>query len=131
MMSDPKTTPRSHPGRIVYGVATAALAAGLLFWQPTEFGVKLAILSSLTVVCPLVPLIDRASRRMAARHVEDATGPRMAARPRVGASPTWRTPALVAAVIIAVATPVDTIALTANSQIAYIERGLTGMHNPQ
>lgn len=60
MMSDPQTAPKSRDGRIVYGAATAVIAAGLTYFQPTEFGMKLAILSSLVVVCALVPLIERA-----------------------------------------------------------------------
>jgi len=30
-----------------------------------------------------------------------------------------------------VAAPIDTIALTSDAQISYIEQGLTGSHNPQ
>ena len=60
MISDPKTAPREADARIVYGVAIALLAAGLLVLQPSEFGIKVAILAALTVVCALVPLLDRA-----------------------------------------------------------------------
>jgi Na+-translocating ferredoxin:NAD+ oxidoreductase RnfD subunit len=59
MISDPKTAPRQADARIVYGVAIALLAAGLLVLQPSEFGIKVAILAALTVVCALVPLMDR------------------------------------------------------------------------
>ncbi len=51
MMSDPQTAPKCRDGRIVYGAATAVIAAGLTYFQPNEFGIKLAILSSLVVVC--------------------------------------------------------------------------------
>jgi Na+-transporting NADH:ubiquinone oxidoreductase subunit NqrB len=132
MMSDPRTTPRERLGRILYGAATAVLAAGLLFWQPTEFGVKLAILASLTVVCPLAPLIDGVARRIR-RPLADAIGqgrPRPTPRSS-GTAAWWRSPALIAAAIIAVAAPIDTLALTANKQISYIEQGLTGKPNPQ
>lgn len=64
MMSDPATAAKSPPARIVYGVVTAVVAAGLVFFQPTEFGIKVAILSSLTVVCALVPLIEAAAGRL-------------------------------------------------------------------
>src|SRR6202035_3585067 len=55
MMSDPRTTPRTRVGRVIYGAATATVAPALLYWQPTEFGIKVAILASLTFVCALVP----------------------------------------------------------------------------
>lgn len=57
MMSDPQTAPKEQPGRIIYGAATAAVAAGLIAFERTEFGIKVAILASLTVVCALVPMI--------------------------------------------------------------------------
>lgn len=124
MMSDPKTTPRTQRGRIIFGVATAFVAAALLVWQPTEFGVKVSILASLTLVCALVPLIDRIAARD--RGERTSLGTRSW---RAGAR--WRNPALIAAAVIAVAAPIDALALTANTQIGYIERGLTGTHNPQ
>jgi Na+-translocating ferredoxin:NAD+ oxidoreductase RnfD subunit len=62
MMSDPATAARTPAGRIVYGAAT------LIFFQPTEFGIKVAILSSLTLVCALVPLIEAATRRFQGEH---------------------------------------------------------------
>ncbi|MGI8411605.1 MAG: RnfABCDGE type electron transport complex subunit D, partial [Solirubrobacteraceae bacterium] len=57
MMPDPKTAPRTRPGQIVFGTGTALLAVGLLALQPTEFGIKIAILASLTVSCALSPLV--------------------------------------------------------------------------
>src|SRR3989442_4006896 len=63
MMSDPQTAPRAARARIVYGAATAAVAAALLSFQSTEFGIKLAILSSLTVTCALAPLMDKLTWR--------------------------------------------------------------------
>ena len=63
MISDPKTAPREADARIVYGVAIGLLAAGLLVLQPSEFGIKVAILAALTVVCAVVPLLDRVFAR--------------------------------------------------------------------
>jgi len=51
MLSDPQTAPRSPRGRRAYGAAVAFVAAALCYPQTTEFGVKLAILSSLAIVC--------------------------------------------------------------------------------
>jgi Na+-translocating ferredoxin:NAD+ oxidoreductase RnfD subunit len=132
MMSDPKTTPRTRPGRVIYGAATGVLAAGLLVWQPTEFGIKLGILASLTLVCPLVPVIDGLAGRIRWRLAGDPDQPRPETQPprRPGGPRRW-TPALIAAAIIAVAAPIDTLALAANDQLSYIERGLTGSRNPQ
>ena len=128
MMSDPKTTPRTRLGRVIYGVATAAVAAALLFWQPTEFGIKVAILASLTFVCALVPAIDAIASRTPAPlpDARDRTPWRS-----VLASRGWRNPALVAAALIAIAAPIDTVALTGNKQIGLIEQGLTGTKNAQ
>lgn len=108
MMSDPQTAAKRPRGRIVFGAATAALAAALLSFQPTEYGIKVSILASLTVTCCLARL----------------------GWPMRAWSQAPRTPAAVAAVIIALAVPIDTAALAGNDQILYIERGLTG-RNPQ
>lgn len=59
MISDPRTAPESGPGRILFGAAVAAIAAALIATQPTEYGVKVALLSALTMVCSVVPLFDR------------------------------------------------------------------------
>lgn len=133
MMSDPQTSPRGRTGRMIYGAATALVAAALIYFQPTEFGVKLAILSSLTVVCAVVPLIDRL-----ARHLEGPAVDPAAATPSSGAEPRWaglaaasRNPAVVAAAIIAIAAPLNTAALAGNEQLVLIERGLTGEANAQ
>ena len=59
MITDPQTTPKSRAGRVVFGALTALVAAELIYFQTTEFGVKVAILSSLTLTCALVPVIER------------------------------------------------------------------------
>jgi Na+-translocating ferredoxin:NAD+ oxidoreductase RnfD subunit len=58
MISDPRTAPTKAPARIVYGIAIAVLATALITPQPSEFGIKLALLAGLTVVCSFVPLVD-------------------------------------------------------------------------
>ena len=137
MISDPQTAPKTPLGRVTYGVITALVAAFLLFFQTTEFGIKLSILSSLTVSCALVPFIEAMARRRAlqsqassaetAEPAPDARPPRLAERVRKAA---FR-PAVVAAAIIAVAAPVDTARLIGNDQLTAIERGETGTRNPQ
>jgi Na+-translocating ferredoxin:NAD+ oxidoreductase RnfD subunit len=126
MMSDPQTAPRTRVGRMLYGATTALVAAGLISFQPTEFGIKLAILSSLTVVCALVPVIEKVARRID-RPVVDVT----TLAPGAGPAPARlaaavRNPAVAAAVIITVAAPLNTAALAGNEQLLLIERGLTG-----
>ncbi|HEX2028979.1 MAG TPA: RnfABCDGE type electron transport complex subunit D [Nitriliruptorales bacterium] len=130
MMSDPATAPRTPRGRLAFGVLTALLAAALVYPQSTEFGVKLAILSSLTVTCALAALIDRAAGR--AEHARP--GVPVSADPRAvlgRIASTVRRPAVVAAMIIAVAAPLDTLSLADDEHLILIERGLSGDPNPQ
>jgi len=129
MMSDPQTAPRSPLGRIIYGATTATVAAALTFFQTTEFGIKLAILSGLTVVCALVPLIELAARRIAEprdrRPAPDSLP--LSARLRLAAL----NPATIAVVIIALTAVAGTAALANDKQVTAIELGLTGKRNPQ
>lgn len=106
MMSDPQTAARSASGRIAYGIATAAVTGALLVVQTTEFGVKLAILSALTVVCASMPVV-RAARARSWR-------------------PSMPTAAAAATAIIALTAAVGTVALADNQDLIYIEQGLTG-----
>ena len=133
MMSDPQTAPRGRTGRTLYGAATALVASGLIYFQPTEFGIKLAILSSLTVVCAFVPLIESLARRIERPVVDIAVvGPPPRGRPlwaRLAVA--VRNPTIVAAAIIATAAPLNTAALAGNEQLVLIERGLTGEANAQ
>ncbi len=133
MMSDPATAAKMPRGRIIYGAATATLAAALVFVQPTEFGIKVAILSSLTLTCALVPLIDSASGRLrrgpdgdlaAAKSVKP---PSLSRRLRAGTL----TPATIAVIIIALTAVVGTAALAGDKDLTYIERGLTGKRTAQ
>ena len=127
MISDPQTAPKQRAGRMIYGASMAAIAAALLSFQSTEFGIKLSILSSLTVVCALVPFIEAATRKATAR-AEGAPAPAIVDTVR-----DWRrvlgpvrTQVLVAALIISVAAPVNTAALAGNEQLLLIEKGLAG-----
>ncbi|MDQ3932458.1 MAG: hypothetical protein M3252_06445, partial [Actinomycetota bacterium] len=83
MMSDPQTAPKSSQARILFGVGTALLAGGLVWFQPTEFGVKLGILSSLTLTCALVPLLEGATRRLRRRDPDAPVVEPSAPRPRL------------------------------------------------
>jgi len=131
MMSDPQTAPKAPTGRIIYGAGVAVVAAGLISFQPTEFAIKVAILTSLTVVCALVPLIESVSRRLSQQTPVAAQDrpPRIPVRARLSAAA--RRPAVVAAVIIAVAAPLDAAALVGNEQVILIERGQVGAVNAQ
>lgn len=127
MISDPQTAPKVPIGRVIYGAATAAIAAGLLAFQSTEFGVKLAILASLTLVCALVPFLDKALLRRQPAALERLPQREPLTRLRTLAS----RPAIVATAIVALAAPVDTLRLIGNDQLAAIETGQTGVRPPQ
>src|SRR5205814_10349016 len=107
MMSDPQTAPASAAGRRRYGTLTAVTAAALLLFQRTEFGIKLAILASLTVSCARVPAMDRRAG---------------AGRRRFG----WK-PA-VAATVIAVVPLVDLATIVHNREVVRIERRQSPRH---
>jgi Na+-translocating ferredoxin:NAD+ oxidoreductase RnfD subunit len=132
MMSDPQTAPRTSDGRILYGVATALVAAGLTYFQPTEFGIKLAILSSLVVVCALVPVIENGVVRLRQRRLDGEARSPDALPPVPGRLwPAIRNPAVIAAIVVASAAPLNTAALAGNEQLVLIERGLTGEADAQ
>ncbi len=124
MMSDPMTAPRVPSARVIYGAGTAVVAAALVVFQPTEFGIKVAILSSLTLVCAVVPLIEAIGRRRG----QDAA----AREPLTG---WWGVRAFsatsIAIVVIVLTALVGTAALAGNEQLGFIERGLTGPRNAQ
>jgi hypothetical protein len=111
MISDPKTAPRLPRARIIYGIAIAAVASALIWLQPSEFGVKLALLASLTVVCSFVPILDRIRA--------SAASPRRSSRWRMAA------PIAIAAVVITVAVPVGVIRLASDRLLVAIDgRGI-------
>ena len=126
MLSDPQTAPKAPEARILYGAVVAAVAAALTYFQQTEFGIKVSILSSLTLVCAVVPFIESAVRRW---RTGDRPAPVPATQP-VGLA-ALRRPAVVAALIIAVAAPIDTALLSGNKQVILIEQGQVGKANAQ
>ena len=127
MVSDPQTAPKAPWGRVIYGTATAALAAGLLSFQTTEFAIKLSILSSLTVVCALVPLIESVVRRLQAEPEPHPAAALSSSLPRLRQmASAARNPVIVAAAVITLAAPINTAALADDQEILLIERGLAG-----
>ncbi|MHB8508832.1 MAG: hypothetical protein ACYDGR_09320 [Candidatus Dormibacteria bacterium] len=123
MMSDPRTSPGSTRGRILYAALTAVMAVALLAYQPTEFGIKVAILGSLTITCALVLGV----RQVRARHQAPAgTAPGVAGRSLK--------PVVAAVALIAIAVPVGVAALTSDRQLLDLERGALsrpGIPSPQ
>ena len=57
MITDPKTAPRSPTGRLVYAVSLGLLAGVMIAPTVTEYAAKVALLSSLAVVCLALPLL--------------------------------------------------------------------------
>jgi Na+-translocating ferredoxin:NAD+ oxidoreductase RnfD subunit len=57
MITDPKTTPKNTPGRVVYAVAVGLLAALLIAPTKTEFWAKVAVLGALAIVTAARPLL--------------------------------------------------------------------------
>jgi Na+-translocating ferredoxin:NAD+ oxidoreductase RnfD subunit len=57
MITDPKTAPRSPTGRLVYAVALGLLAGVMIAPTITEYAAKVALLSSLAVVCLALPVL--------------------------------------------------------------------------
>ena len=118
MMSDPRTAPGGRWARAGYGAATAAVAVGLVILQPSEFGIKVALLAALTVVCAAVPLLDAAWWR---QHLD-----RQALRAeRPGAHPAFGRAALswLAVITITVTVLVGTLAVAFDPLATEIETG--------
>src|SRR6476661_5067631 len=70
MITDPKTTPKSTRGRIVYAVAIGLLGVLLIAPAQTEFWAKVALLGALAIVCAARPVLVllpriRVDRRLA------------------------------------------------------------------
>lgn len=125
MMSDPRTAPRSPEGRVLFGSATALVALALIAPQPTEFGVKLAVLSSLTVSCALAPLLERAGDAVRGGWRPKPAESSRAAVPAVADLRRFaRRPAMIAVAAVALFAAVDTAALAGDEQLLRIERGL-------
>ncbi len=59
MITDPKTVPMGQVGRVVFGLLVGLVSSLLMAPQTTEFNAKVALLSSLVLVCAARPLLDR------------------------------------------------------------------------
>jgi hypothetical protein len=59
MITDPKTVPTGRVGRIAFGVILALVATLLIAPQTDEFGTKVALLSSLVIMCAGRYLLER------------------------------------------------------------------------
>jgi hypothetical protein len=57
MITDPKTAPQGGRARIAYAISLGLLGAVLIAPTRTEFSSKVALLSSLTIVCAAIPLL--------------------------------------------------------------------------
>ncbi len=130
MISDPKTSPRLPIARELYGLAVGVLAAALIFFQPSEFGIKVALLASLTVVCSCVPLMDRLAIGLKARRDEV---------PHLDPAASKSTPAslsmqsflsLCAAALVVIAVPIGMVALASNQSVVNVDRGIVTPTSP-
>ncbi|MGZ4410009.1 MAG: FG-GAP-like repeat-containing protein, partial [Gaiellaceae bacterium] len=57
MITDPKTAPRGARARLTYGISLGLLGALLIAPTTTEFASKVALLSSLAIVCLALPVL--------------------------------------------------------------------------
>lgn len=112
MITDPQTAPKARAARLMYAVSTAAVAAGLIALQDTEFGIKASILSSLVTTCALVPAFAALAARKPLRLSLRAIG----------------RPVIVAIAVVALAAPVDVALIGRDQSIVLIEQGLTTRH---
>jgi Na+-transporting NADH:ubiquinone oxidoreductase subunit NqrB len=124
MISDPKTSPRLPVARELYGVAVGVLAAALIFFQPSEYGIKVALLASLTVVCCTVPLMDHLAARMRNRR----------SAPDHPTSPSEASPqtvlSFVAVTVVVLTVPILMVALSSNQDVVNVDRGIVTRTSP-
>ena len=59
MITDPKTAPQSAPHRLIYAASLGLLASLMIAAATTEFASKVALLSSLAIVCLVIPVLRR------------------------------------------------------------------------
>jgi Na+-translocating ferredoxin:NAD+ oxidoreductase RnfD subunit len=69
MITDPKTAPRSPSARLVYAVSLGLLAGVMMAPTITEYAAKVALLSSLAVVCLALPLLRMIPKQLDRRLV--------------------------------------------------------------
>ena len=68
MITDPKTVPEGRIARRVYAISIGLLASLLIAPQTTEFGAKVALLGSLTIVCAARPVLILLGSAMSDSH---------------------------------------------------------------
>ncbi len=129
MISDPKTAPRLPLARVVYGVAIAVAAAGLILPQPSEFGIKVAVLASLMVVCSFVPLMDRLAAARSPSPFRGGEGEGVWT-PVSTTAAVMTAVSIVVPVIITITVAVATLALAGNQQVLNIDSGSTAPGTP-
>lgn len=122
MMSDPRTSPGGPWPRALFGAATAAVAAGLIFAQPSEYGIKVALLAALTVVCAVRALAWAGGQLVGGRRgfPERAAG-------------LLTSPALIAVTLIGFTVPGLVLRLASDQAVLAIDRGEAprGAQSPQ
>lgn len=59
MITDPRTVPSGRVGRTMFGTLVGVVCVLLMAPQQTEFGVKVALLSGLTLMTAVRPLLER------------------------------------------------------------------------
>ena len=59
MITDPRTVPQGRVGRVVFGAMVGVVCVLLMAPQSTEFGTKVALLSGLTIMTAVRPLLER------------------------------------------------------------------------
>jgi Na+-translocating ferredoxin:NAD+ oxidoreductase RnfD subunit len=74
MITDPKTTPKSTRGRVLYAVSIGLLSVLLIAPAKTEFWAKVALLGALAIVCAARPLLAVLPRISLDRRVLVALG---------------------------------------------------------
>jgi Na+-transporting NADH:ubiquinone oxidoreductase subunit NqrB len=117
MISDPRTTPETPVARILHGALTAFIALALITLQSTEYGIKLALLASLTLSCSFSSLGQLISARRRSRPNE-APPMRREFTPRLMASAS-----VVAVALISLSVPLYLSRLAGNQDIRAVEEG--------
>jgi len=59
MITDPRTVPQGRVGRVMFGAMVGVVCVLLMAPQSTEFGTKVALLSGLTIMTAVRPLLER------------------------------------------------------------------------
>jgi hypothetical protein len=118
MISDPRTTPEAPAARIFHGTLTALIALAFIAFQPTEYGIKLALLASLTLSCSVAGLrqVLSAPRRLRPDEAPSRVPRQLAPRPLRSAS-------VVAVTLISLAVPLYLSGLAGNQNIRAVEEG--------